>query len=160
MIAGLEYALTRPGHMFQFHQANTAEERSGLAGVHQWSIMLPTSARVAQEVYEPLIGIHYPMLCNVKNRSWHIGTGSIRAEACLATGFRFVNWVHDGSCSETRAAPPPVAASTVYRQIEQWLPIPDRETESVLALTSRTLSAQHLQVSSSTLGDEPMQRQQ
>ena len=107
--------------------------------------MLPTSARVAQEVYEPLIGIHYPMLCNVKNCSWHIGTGSIRAEACLATGFRFVNWVYDGSCSETRAAPPPVAASTVYRQIEQWLPIPDRETESVLALTTRTLSAQHLQ---------------
>ena len=107
--------------------------------------MLPTSARVAQEVYEPLIGIHYPMLCNVKNRNWQIGTGSIRAEACLATGFRFVNWVHDGSCSETRAAPPPVAASTVYRQIEQWLPIPDRETESVLALTTRTLSAQHLQ---------------
>ena len=51
LIAGLGYALTRPGHMFQFHQANTAEERSGLTGVHQWSIMLPTSARVAQEVY-------------------------------------------------------------------------------------------------------------
>ena len=145
LIAGLGYALTRPGHMFQFHQANTAEERSGLTGVHQWSIMLPTSARVAQEVYEPLIGIHYPMLCNVKNSNWQIGTGSIRAEACLATGFRFVNWVHDGSCSETRAAPPSVALSTVYRQIEQWLPMPDRETDSVLALTTRTLSAQHLQ---------------
>ena len=51
LIAGLGYALTRPGHTFQFHQANAAEERSGLAGVHQWSIMLPTSARVAQEVY-------------------------------------------------------------------------------------------------------------
>ena len=63
----------------------------------------------------------------------------------MATGFRFVNWVHDGSCSETRAAPPPVAVSTVYRQIEQWLPMPDRETDSVLALTTRTLSAQHLQ---------------
>ena len=107
--------------------------------------MLPTSARVAQEVYEPLIGIHYPMLCNVKNSNWQIGTGSIRAEARLATGFRFVNWVHDGSCSETRAAPPPVAViSTVYRQIE-WLPMPDREADSVLALTTRTLSAQHLQ---------------
>ena len=32
LIAGLGYALTRPGHTFQFHQANTAEERSGLAG--------------------------------------------------------------------------------------------------------------------------------
>ena len=113
LIAGLGYALTRPGHMFQFHQANTAEERSGLTGVHQWSIMLPTSARVAQEVYEPLIGIHYPMLCSVKNSNWQIGTGSIRAEARLATGFRVVNWVHDGSCPETRAAPPPVAVSTI-----------------------------------------------
>ena len=70
LIAGLGYALTRPGHAFQFHQASTAEDRSGLAGAHQWSIMLPTSARVAQEVYEPLIGIHYPMLCSVKNGSW------------------------------------------------------------------------------------------
>ena len=145
LIAGLGYALTRPNHTFQFHQANTAEERSGLAGVHQWSIMLPTSARVAQEVYEPLIGIHYPMLCNVKNCNWQIGTGSIRAEDQLATGFRFVNWVHDVSCPETRAVPPPAATNTVYRQIEQWLPMTDRGTDSVLALTTRTLSAQHLQ---------------
>ena len=145
LIAGLGYALTRPGHMFQFHQANTAEERSGLAGVHQWSIMLPTSARVAQEVYEPLIGIHYPMLCNVKNGNWQIGTGSIRAESQLASGFRFVNWVHDVSDPEIRAVPPPEATNTVYRQIEQWLPMTDRETDHVLALTTRTLSAQHLQ---------------
>ena len=145
LIAGLGYALTRPGHTFQFHQANTAEERSGLAGVHQWSIMLPTSARVAQEVYEPLIGIHYPMLCTVKNGNWQIGTGSIRAEDQLATGFRFVNWVHDVSDPEIRAVPPPAATNTVYRQIEQWLPMTDRETDSVLALTTRTLGAQHLQ---------------
>ena len=138
LIAGLGYALTRPGHTFQFHQANTAEERSGLAGVHQWSIMLPTSARVAQEVYEPLIGIHYPMLCTVKNGNWQIGTGSIRAEDQLATGFRFVNWVHDVSDPEIRAVPPPAATNTVYRQIEQWLPMTDRETDSVLALTTRT----------------------
>ena len=111
LIAGLGYALTRPGHMFQFHQASTAEERSGLAGVHQWSIMLPTSARVAQEVYEPLIGIHYPMLCNVKNGTWQIGTSSIRAEDQLATGFRFVNWVHDASDPEVRAVPTPAATN-------------------------------------------------
>ena len=35
LIASLRYALTRPGHMFQFHQADTAEERSGLAGMHK-----------------------------------------------------------------------------------------------------------------------------
>ena len=28
LIASLGHALTRPSHMFQFHQANTAEERS------------------------------------------------------------------------------------------------------------------------------------
>ena len=104
--------------------------------------MLPTSARVAQDIYEPLIGIHYPMLCNVQNRSWQIGTGSIRAEDQLATGFRFVNWVHDVS---TRAVPPPAATNAAYRQIEQWLPMPNRGSDSILVLTTRTLSAQHLQ---------------
>jgi len=85
------------------------------------------------------------MLCNVKKDNWQIGTGSIRAEGRLASGFRFVNWVHEASNPETRAVPTPEATSTVYRQIEQWLPMQDRETDSVLVLTTRTLSAQHLQ---------------
>ena len=106
--------------------------------------MLPTSARVAQEVYEPLIGIHYPMLCNVKNGTWQTGTSSIRAEDQLATGFRFVNWVHDASDPEVRA--------------EQWLPMTDRETDNVLALTTRTPSAQHLAFFSSRVGG-PMRSQ-
>ena len=105
----------------------------------------PHKRRVAQEVYEPLIGVHYPMLCNAKKDNWQIGTGSIRAEGRLASGFRFVNWVHEASNPETRAVPTPEATSTVYRQIEQWLPMQDRETDNVLALTTRTLSAQHLQ---------------
>ena len=62
LLAGLGYAITRPGHCYQFQQAHLASERAGVSGVHQWSVMLPTSARVAQEVYEPLIGIQYPML--------------------------------------------------------------------------------------------------
>ena len=57
-----------------------------------WSIMLPTSARVAQEVCEPLIGT-LPNALQRENGTWQIGTSSIRAEAQLATGFRFVNWV-------------------------------------------------------------------
>ena len=36
-----------------FHQAVTAEERSGLAGVHQWSIMLPTSAGLLKKCMNP-----------------------------------------------------------------------------------------------------------
>ena len=42
--------------------------------------MLPTSARVAQEVYEPLIGIQYPMLCSRLGHTWQIGTTSIRED--------------------------------------------------------------------------------
>ena len=85
------------------------------------------------------------MLCNVKNGAWQIGASSIRAEDQLATGFRFVNWVHDASDPEVRAVPTPAATNAVYRQLEQWLPMTDRETDNVLALTTRTYSAQHLQ---------------
>ena len=64
LLVGLGYAATNPDSPFSFHQAQSAAERSGVAGLHQWSIMLPTSARVSQEVFEPLIGIQYPMLCS------------------------------------------------------------------------------------------------
>ena len=103
LVAGLGYAITRPGHAFQFHQASTPADRSGVAGLHQWSVMLPTSARVAQEVYEPLIGIQYPMPCSAKNGSWHIGTVSSRDKGAMATGLRFVHWVHHDQREEARA---------------------------------------------------------
>ncbi|CAK9034850.1 unnamed protein product, partial [Durusdinium trenchii] len=37
-----------------------------MTGVHQWSVMLPTSAQVAQEVYEPLIGTHADALVQLQ----------------------------------------------------------------------------------------------
>ena len=46
---------------------------------------------------------------------------------------------------EVRAVPTPAATNAVYRQLEQWLPMTDRETDNVFALTTRTYSAQHLQ---------------
>ena len=46
---------------------------------------------------------------------------------------------------QTRAAPPPAATNAAYQQIEQWLPMTDRGTDSILVLTTRTPSAQHLQ---------------
>ena len=157
LIAGLGYALTRPGHAFQFHQASTAEDRSGLAGAHQLSIMLPTSARVAQEVYEPLIGIQYPMLCSVKNGSWQIGTVSIREDGQLATGFRFVNWVHDAPRPEARAAPPPAATTAAYQQIESWLPMNTGGSDSILVLPVRLVHSTCRVFSSSRAG-EPTQK--
>ena len=42
--------------LYQFHQASVASDRSEVSGIHQ-CVMLPTSARGAQEVCEPLTGI-------------------------------------------------------------------------------------------------------
>ena len=106
--------------------------------------MLPTSARVVQEVYEPLIGIQYPMLCGLKNGQWHIGAGSIRKHEARATGLRFVQWMHRDNREAARADPPPEATGAVYRQIEHWLPVEDEERDNILVLTTRKDSAQSL----------------
>ena len=144
LLAGLGYAITRPGHCYQFQQANLALDRSGVSGVHQWSVMLPTSARVAQEVYEPLIGIQYPMLCSCKNGRWQIGTGSIRLNEKKPTGLRFVQWIHQDPREATRADPPPESTRAVYLQIESWLAVQAEEPDNVLVLTTRKDSATSL----------------
>ena len=77
LLVGLGCAATSPDSPLDFRQAQTAAERSGVANPHCWSLMLPTSARVAQEVYEPLIGIQYPMLCSRMGDTWQVGTTSI-----------------------------------------------------------------------------------
>ena len=55
LLVGLGHAATGSDSPLDFRQAQSAAERSGVAGPHYWSLMLPTSARVSQEVYEPLI---------------------------------------------------------------------------------------------------------
>ena len=45
---------------------------------------------VQEEVYEPLIGIQYPMLCSRLGDTWQIGTTSIREDQLIASGLRFV----------------------------------------------------------------------
>ena len=94
LLVGLGYAATSPDSPLDFRQAQNAAERSGVASPHRWSLMLPTSARVAQEVYEPLIGIQYPMLCSRMGDTWQIGTTSIREDHRIASGLRFVHWCH------------------------------------------------------------------
>ena len=49
-LLGLGCAATSPDSPLNFRQAQSAAERSGVAGQHCWSLMLPTSARVAQDV--------------------------------------------------------------------------------------------------------------
>ena len=72
------------------HQATTAMEAAGLAGVHKWGIILPTSARVVKSIYEPAIATIYPSLCEVHDRQWKIGTPRQAISTNLPTGPRFI----------------------------------------------------------------------
>ena len=105
LLVGLGYAATFPDSPLDFRQAQSAAERSGVASPHCWSLMLPTSARVAQEVYEPLMGIQYPMLCSRLQDTWQIGTTSIREDQLIASGLRFVQWRHASPNIDARKEP-------------------------------------------------------
>ena len=72
------------------HQTTTAMEAAGLAGVHKWGIILPTSARVVKSIYEPAIATIYPSLCEVHDRQWKIGTPRQAIPTNLPTGPRFI----------------------------------------------------------------------
>ena len=102
LLVGLGYAATSPDSPLDFRQAQSAAERSS---PHCWSLMLPTSARVAQEVYEPLIGIQHPMLCSRLGDTWQIGATSIREDQLIASGLRFVQWCHASPNVEARKDP-------------------------------------------------------
>ena len=126
-------------------QAQSAAERSGVTGAHQWSVMLPTSARVSQEVYEPLIGIQYPMLCSHRQQEWHIGTASFRANHQVATGLRFVNWQHITANEDAKANRPAAPTIQMYNHIERLLPHTSEGHDATLVLTTTRSSAHALQ---------------
>ena len=133
--------LTNPDSPLDFHLAQSAAERSGVAGQHRWSLMLPTSARVAQEVYEPLIGIQYPMLCSRLGDTWQIGTASIRADQQVATGLRFVHWCHASQSAEAQHDP----QNNPTLLLEDELERAEAGSEAILALTTTRDSATNLQ---------------
>ena len=91
LLVGPGHAATSPDSPLDFRQAQNAAERSEVAGPHRWSLMLPTSARVTQEVCKPSIGIQYPMLRSRLEDTWQIGTTSIREDHPIALGLRFVH---------------------------------------------------------------------
>ena len=144
LLVGLGYAATSPDSPFDFRQAQTAAERSGVAGPHGWSLMLPTSARVAQEVYEPLIGIQYPMLRSRIGDTWQIGTTSIREDQRIATGLRFVHWCHNSPNLQARQNPNNDPTVRVYQCLEDQLAKAGSATEDILALTTTREGATNL----------------
>ena len=106
--------------------------------------MLPTSARVAQEVYEPLIGIQYPMLCSRLGDTWQIGTASIREDQLIASGLRFVHWRHASDNVDARNDPKNNPTVRVYQHLEDALTKAGAGNEGILALTTTREGAQNL----------------
>ena len=144
LLVGLGYAATCPDSPLHFRQAQSAAERSGVASPHCWSLMLPTSARVAQEVYEPLIGIQYPMLCSRLGDTWQIGTTSIREDQLIASGLRFVQWRHASPNIDARKEPKNNPTVRVYQHLEDELTRAGAGNEGILALTTTREGAQNL----------------
>ena len=131
LLVGLGYAATSPDSPLDFRQAQTAAERSGVANPHCWSLMLPTSARVAQE-----IGIQYPMLCSRMGDTWQIGTTSIREDHKIASGLRFVHWCHASPNVQAKQNPKNDPTVRVYQHIEDQLIKAGADTDDILALTT------------------------
>ena len=98
--------------------------------------MLPTSARVAQEVSKPLIGIQYPMLCSRMGDTWQIGATSIREDQRIATGLRFVHCYHASPNLQARQNPNNDPAVRVYQHLEDQLAKAGSDTEDIWALTT------------------------
>ena len=144
LLVGLGYAATSPDSPLDFRQAQTAAERSGVASPHCWSLMLPTSARVAQEVYEPLIGIQCPMLCSRMGDTWQIGTTSIREDHWIATGQRFVHWCHASPNVQALQNPNNDPTVRVYQHLEDQLTKAGSDTDDILALTTTREGATNL----------------
>ena len=144
LLVGLGYAATSPDSPLDFRQAQNAAERSGVASPHRWSLMLPTSARVAQEVYEPLIGIQYPMLRSRLGDTWQIGTTSIREDHLIASGLRFVHWCHASPNVDARNNPRNNPTVRVYQHLEDKLTKAGADTDDILALTTTREGATNL----------------
>ena len=144
LLVGLGYAATSPDSPLDFRQAQNAAERSGVASPHRWSPMLPTSARVAQEVYEPLIGIQYPMLRSRMGDTSQIGTTSIREDHLIASGLRFVHWCHASANVHARHNPKNDPTVRVYQHLEDQLTKAGADTDDILALTTTREGATNL----------------
>ena len=144
LLVGLGYAATSPDSPLDFRQAQNAAERSGVASPHCWSLMLPTSARVAQEVYEPLTGIQHPMPCSRMGDTWQIGTTSIREDHWIASGLRFVHWCHASPNVQARQNPKNDPTVRVYQHLEDQLTKAGAETDDILALTTTREGATNL----------------
>ena len=85
LLVGLGYAATSPDSPLDFRQAQSAGREFA-----PLEFNVANKRKSCPRIYEPLIGIQYPMLCSRLGNTWQIGTTSIREDQLIASGLRFV----------------------------------------------------------------------
>ena len=73
-------------------QATLNSETAGVANLHTWGLVLPSSSRVSPVTYHSVVAVRYPMLCRQLNDAWELGSFASGGVPDKPPGFQLVLW--------------------------------------------------------------------
>ena len=73
-------------------QATLNSETSGVANLHAWGLVLPSSSRVSPVTYHSVVAVRYPMLCRKVDDVWELGSFASGGIPNRPPGFQLVLW--------------------------------------------------------------------
>ena len=73
-------------------QATLNSETAGVANLHAWGLVLPSSSRVSPVTYHSVVAVRYPMLCRQVNDAWELGSFASGGVPDKPPGFQLVLW--------------------------------------------------------------------
>ena len=73
-------------------QATLNSETAGVANLHAWGLVLPSSSRVSPVTYHSVVAVRYPMLCRQVNEVWELGSFASGGVPDKPPGFQLVLW--------------------------------------------------------------------
>ena len=73
-------------------QATLNSETAGVANLHAWGLVLPSSSRVSPVTYHSVVAVRYPMLCKQIDDMWELGSFASGGVPNRPPGFQLVLW--------------------------------------------------------------------
>ena len=73
-------------------QATLNSETAGVANLHAWGLVLPSSSRVSPVTYHSVVAVRYPMLCRQVDDMWELGSFASGGVPNRPPGFQLVLW--------------------------------------------------------------------
>ena len=73
-------------------QATLNSETAGVANLHAWGLVLPSSSRVSPVTYHSVVAVRYPMLCRLVGDEWELGSFASGGVPNRPPGFQLVLW--------------------------------------------------------------------